>query len=143
MRWVHESIRRLVSRMVEDLISQTSRNIRGIASVEEVRSAGKSLATFSKEMQQAHRVLRAFLMERMYRHYKVNRMTSKARRVVQDLFTMLHAEPECLPTHWQSIAGKAGSQQAARAVADFIAGMTDRFALEEHRRLFDLSMVNE
>jgi dGTPase len=73
----------------------------------------------------------------MYRHYKVNRMTSKARRVVKELFALYLAEPECLPPEWSARAEAAGEARTARVVADFIAGMTDRFALEEHARLFD------
>ncbi len=74
----------------------------------------------------------------MYRHYKLNRMTSKGRRVIKDLFGLLVAEPECLPTEWRLLAGKPDDQQTAQVVADYIGGMTDRFALDEHRRLFDL-----
>jgi dGTPase len=83
--------------------------------------------------------LKSFLFERMYRHFKVNRMTSKARRVVVDLFTLLLAEPECLPTEWRARAEAAdGDTPRARLVCDYVAGMTDRYALHEHRRLFDL-----
>jgi dGTPase len=74
----------------------------------------------------------------MYRHYRVNRMTSKARRVVQDLFRLLTAEPQILPPEWQRLAGAPDGPETARVVADYIAGMTDRFAMDEHRRLFDL-----
>ena len=74
----------------------------------------------------------------MYRHYKVNRMTSKARRVVREMFQMFLAEPECLPTDWRRGAGKPNSRASAELVADYIAGMTDRYALDEHRRLFDV-----
>ena len=81
--------------------------------------------------------MKRFLFERMYRHYRVNRMASKARRIVQELFRLLLAEPQCLPTEWQSQAAGAGTRETARVVADYIAGMTDRFALDEHHRLFD------
>jgi len=83
--------------------------------------------------------LKKFLFERMYRHFKVNRMTSKARRVVVDLFTLLLAEPECLPSEWRDRVEAADqATERARMVCDYIAGMTDRYALHEHRRLFDL-----
>jgi dGTPase len=82
--------------------------------------------------------LKAFLEVNMYRHYKLNRMTSKARRVVRDLFDLLLAEPECLPSGWRRRAAAAGTLQTAELVTDYIAGMTDRFALDEHRRLFDM-----
>jgi dGTPase len=73
----------------------------------------------------------------MYRHYKLNRMTSKARRTVTDLFNLLIAEPDCLPTDVRMKTDGAYSETTARLVADYIAGMTDRFALDEHRQLFD------
>jgi dGTPase len=81
--------------------------------------------------------LKEFLFAHMYRHTKVNRMTSKARRVVKDLFGLLLAEPELLPEDWRSGGLEAGGTRTARRVADYIAGMTDRFALDEHSRLFD------
>ena len=86
--------------------------------------------------------LRDFLFARMYRHYKVNRMTSKARRVVTDLFQIFLDEPSCLPAEWQRRADGPRTQRTARLVADYIAGMTDGFALKEHRRLFDLHDSN-
>jgi dGTPase len=73
----------------------------------------------------------------MYRHFKVNRMTSKARRVVGELFNFFLAEPGCLPSVWYAQTDGAGTQRTAEVIADFIAGMTDRFALEEHARIFD------
>ena len=94
-------------------------------------------AVFSAEMSANDKALKAFLFERMYRHYKVNRMASKARRIVQEIFALLLAEPECLPTEWRALVGRPGSKETARLVADYIAGMTDRFALDEHARLFD------
>ena len=84
------------------------------------------------------RTVKAFLYKRMYEHWKLNRSHSKARRVVADLFGLLFAEPNCLPPPWRERAEQAGTQARARLVADYIAGMTDRFALDEHRRLFDL-----
>jgi len=82
--------------------------------------------------------LKDFLFERMYRHYRVNRMTSKARRVVRELFDLLFREPDCLPEDWRDRARNADDRRRARLVADYIAGMTDRFALLEHRRLLDV-----
>ena len=96
------------------------------------------VADFSEAMREHDRALKAFLHENMYGHYKLNRMTSKARRVVRDLFRLLVDEPECLPTDWRRLAGKPGSRETAHLVADYIAGMTDRYALDEHRRLFDV-----
>ena len=140
-RFIHEGIRRLINRMVSDLANQTQANIRAskVQTVEDVRALGKPIAAFSEEMMTHNKALKAFLMQNMYRHYKVNRMTSKARRVVKELFALFMAEPECLPTEWRAQVDKAGSQKCAVLVADFIASMTDRFAMDEHRRLYDLS----
>jgi dGTPase len=96
------------------------------------------MVAFSAEMQQNDRALKDFLFENMYRHYKLNRMTSKARRLVKDLFQLLVDEPECLPTEWRRRAGAPNSVETARVVADYVAGMTDRYASDEYRRLFDV-----
>lgn len=138
-RLIHESIRRLIHQMVVDILTKTSQNIKdsGVSSPDEIRRLGRPVAAFSHAQNEANIALKKFLMQRMYRHYKVNRMTSKARRVVQELFEFLHAEPCCLPPDWQVKAAQPGDRETARVVADFIAGMTDRFAFKEHRRLFD------
>jgi dGTPase len=137
-RLIHESIRRLIDRMVRDLVAETGRRLAesGVGSVDEVRRLGYPVAAFSDQMRNHDRALKRFLFERMYRHYRVNRMSSKARRVVRELFQLFLAEPECLPDEWRIPAG-AGTAAVARTVADYLAGMTDRFALDEHRRLFD------
>jgi dGTPase len=88
-------------------------------------------------MRKHDRALKDFLFQRMYRHYKVNRMAAKARRVVQELFRLLLAAPDLLPTEWREATDGPETAVTARVVADYIAGMTDRFALDEHRRLFD------
>jgi dGTPase len=87
-------------------------------------------------MRDHDRALKRFLFDRMYRHYRVNRMSSKARRVVHELFQLFITEPECLPSEWRALTGGSAAE-TARIVADYLAGMTDRFALDEHRRLFD------
>ncbi|MES2984997.1 MAG: deoxyguanosinetriphosphate triphosphohydrolase [Pseudomonadota bacterium] len=139
-RQSHEIIRRLINRMVGDVLATTQAGIaaHGITSAEQVRLLGVQLVTFSPEMEQAHRAIKKFLFTHMYRHYKVNRMTSKARRVVGELFRFFHAEPNCLPTDWYAQTDGAGTQRTAEVIADFIAGMTDRFALEEYARIFDV-----
>jgi len=137
-RLVHESIRRVIDRMVRDLVAETGRRLAdsGASDVDAVRSLDQPVASFSDEMRNHDRALKRFLFERMYRHYRVNRMSSKARRVVRELFQLFLAEPECLPAEWCAQTG--GSEaDTARIVADYLAGMTDRFALDEHRRLFD------
>src|SRR6202049_69393 len=137
-RLIHESIRRLIDRMVRDLVTETGRRLAlsVVKTVEEVRSLGEPVAAFSEEMRNHDRALKRFLYERMYRHYRVNRMSSKARRVLRELFQLFLAAPECLPGEWRALTG-GGTAETARVVADYLAGMTDRFALDEHRRLFD------
>ncbi|NJO67615.1 MAG: deoxyguanosinetriphosphate triphosphohydrolase [Rhodospirillales bacterium] len=139
-RLIHEAVRRIIGHMVGDLLTETRRRISEIAprSVSDIREAGMSVAAFSDAMQAIDRSLKAFLAEHMYGHYKLNRMTSKARRLVRDLFQLFVREPECLPSDWRIRAGEPLSLRTARAVTDYIAGMTDRFAADEHRRLFDV-----
>jgi dGTPase len=103
-----------------------------------VRALGRPVIGFSQEMQAHDKALKAFLYERMYRHYKVNRMTHKVKGVVRALFGHYLAEPACLPEEWRREADAPGSAETARLVADYIAGMTDRFAMDEHRKLFDV-----
>jgi dGTPase len=138
-RLIHESVRRLIDCMVGDLIGETRRRLAdsGAGSADEVRALKAPVAAFSDEMRRNDRALKDFLLERMYRHYRVNRMSSKARRVVHDLFALYLAEPECLPREWRGLAAGPDDRQTARVAADYLAGMTDRFALDEHHRLFD------
>ena len=138
-RLTHESIRRLIDRMVGDLIDETSKRLAdsGVHSVDEVRQLRAPVVGFSDEMRRNDQALKGFLFERMYRHYRVNRMSAKARRVVHDLFTHYLAQPLCLPREWRDLADGTDEAQTARVAADYLAGMTDRFALDEHRRLFD------
>lgn len=142
-RRVHEVIRRMVNTMVNDLIVQTQENIRQfkVDSVDDVRHLARPLIHFSRDMEASNAILKEFLMRRMYRHFRVNRMASKARRMVKDLFCFFHCEPECLPTDWRLKADKAGTTTTARLVCDFVAGMTDRFAIQEYQRVFDIQAV--
>ena len=139
-RRVHEAVRRLIGAMVADLLEETRRRIDEAKprSAGQVRRLGAPLAAFSEEMRANDTALKAFLFENMYRHYKLNRMTSKGRRVVRDLFRLLVKEPECLPTEWRRQADGPDGERTAIIVADYIAGMTDRYALDEHRRLYDV-----
>jgi dGTPase len=138
-RLIHETIRRVIDRMVGDLVAETRRRLAAAkpSSAAAIRALGTPVASFSETMSAHDKALKSFLFERMYRHYKVNRMASKARRIVQDIFGLLLAEPQCLPTEWNGQVGAPHSAATARIVADYIAGMTDRFALDEHARLFD------
>lgn len=135
-----ETVRRLIGVWVDDLVWESSNRIAEAnpKSVEDVRAAGKPLVGFSDQMNEHQAVLRRFLMQRMYRHWKVNRSRSHAKRLLRDLFELLLAEPELLPPGWQVGADGPKGQRTARRVCDYIAGMTDDYAIEEHRRLFNL-----
>jgi len=132
-RMVHETVRRMINAQVQDLCSQSSARIADAAprGIEDVRAAGP-LIGFSPEMQGEQRELKQFLRRHLYRHYRVNRMSSKATRILQALFEAFAAEPQLMPDEFQERA----EQDRPRAVADYIAGMTDRYAIREYRRLF-------
>ncbi len=140
-RLIHEVNRRLIDRMVADLVAESGRRLHETRpeSVQDVREAGRPLAGFSPAMAQAVQALRGFLHQRMYRHYKVNRMARTARQLVTELVELLLAAPDCLPERWQARAAAPGSAATADAVRDYVAGMTDRFAVDEHDRLFKLT----
>jgi len=139
-RLIHETVRRLIDAMVRDLIVETGRRAARLEpqSADDVRRAGEALVGFSAAMKEADNELKAFLFKNMYRHFKVNRMASKAKRVVSELFALYLAEPECLPTEWRRHCDGPNSEKTARTACDFVAGMTDRYAFEEHDRLFNI-----
>jgi dGTPase len=132
----HETIRRIIDRCSRDLIATTFRELRGAGadSVDGVRHAGRRLVSYSPELAEQVRELKEFLLNNMYRHYRVVRMGDKAGRILRDLFRSYTSEPLQLPPRFQARIEKDGLQ---RVVCDYIAGMTDRFALDEHRKLFD------
>jgi dGTPase len=138
-RLIHEAIRRMIDQMVSDLIAETSRRLVAAMpkQVDDIRGLAAPVAAFSDTMRSHDKALKAFLFDHMYRHFRVNRMASKARRVVSELFALLLGEPDCLPCEWRHEAASQPAEMRARIVADYIAGMTDRYALDEHRRLFD------
>ncbi len=138
-RQTHEIIRRMISRMVADVLMTTKARITQfrVGDPNHIRQLGQPLVQFSPEMEIVNKSIKSFLFKHMYRHFKVNRMTSKARRVVSELFDFFHAEPSCLPSVWYAQTDGPKTQRTAEVISDFIAGMTDRFALEEHARIFD------
>jgi dGTPase len=103
-----------------------------------VRGLDQPFVRFSQQTQENNRMLQSFLNERMYRHEKVVEIMDRARRVVRALFDAYMNDPKLLPQNWQEEAHPADTPRYARQVCDFIAGMTDRYALEQHKRLFDL-----
>ncbi len=142
-RLIHEVIRRMINHIVVDLIrtSQARLDSARPASIDEVRSQPKPLIALSDSAREEHAELMQFLRERLYRHYKVLRMTSKARRVLKELFEAFLTDIQLMPPEHREAAARGeavqGTAGRARAVADYIAGMTDRYAILEHRRLFD------
>ncbi len=143
-RVIYEAVRRMIGDMVTDLLAETGQRLQdlGPKSADDIRAHNRPVAGFSETMRANDAGLKKFLFENMYRHYKLNRMTSKAKRVVRELFKLLVDEPECLAAEWRALSGAANSQQTARTVADYIAGMTDRFALDEYQNLFDVQARN-
>lgn len=138
-RTTHELVRRLITRMVEDVIEGASAEFRSgfFRSADDVRQAGRALVGFSAAMTEADRSIKAFLYPNMYRHKRVMRVRIAAAAVVSDLFERLFADLSLLPEEWRSGLDADDVHRRARRVADYIAGMTDTFALEEHRRMFD------
>ena len=124
--------------MVTDVVAETRANLEAIQpeDADAVRRAGQPIVNFSAEMQTQLSGLRNFLHENMYRHYKVNRARSQAKRIVRALFDLFFAEPETLPPEWRARYEGADDAKRARVVCDYIAGMTDRYAIAEHDRLF-------
>jgi dGTPase len=144
-RLVNEVLRRMINHLVSDLIDTSAARLRAadVSSAAEVRSLAAPLIGFSEETQELNQSLKGFLRDRLYQHYKVRRMTGKARRVVTALFAAFLEDPRLMPEEHAANAARLGAAHGesgrARAVADYIAGMTDRYAIREHRRLFDAS----
>jgi len=132
-RAINETVRRMINTLIVDLIETTSRNIAEAnpRSIDAVRAAGP-LVAFSKPMQEEAAALKRFLFRHLYRHYIVMRMSAKAHRIVTDLFEAFASDPRLLPEQYQ--ATHRGEQP--RLIAHYIAGMTDRYAIREHRRMF-------
>ena len=136
-RAIYETLRRLITALADDLIVTSGALLADAAPrhIDDVRAA-PPLIRFSDPMRKDATELKRFLRENLYRHYKVNRMRVKASRIVRELYESFMAEPVLLPPDYQDKSGDVGKQ--ARKIADYIAGMTDRYAIREHRRLFSL-----
>jgi dGTPase len=138
-----EAVRRMIGAMVGDVMTETRRRAQkeGVCSADEVRGLSRALVAFSPDMAEDLGRLREFLHARMYRHFRVNRTRSQARRVLKEMFALFLAEPDVLPPLWAGrVHAAADAQARAQVVCDYIAGMTDRFAIEEHRKLFHLDL---
>jgi dGTPase len=135
----HQAIRALIDRLVTDLIDTVRRGLasHAVETLDDVRALGEPLALLSPDLAPAVQSLKTFLMEKLYTHSRVIRMTRKAQRVVERLFNAYMEEPRQLPAH--VLSRHAAGESVPRIVADYIAGMTDRFAVEEHDKLFNPS----
>ncbi len=136
-RLVHEAVRRLINAMVTDLLAESRGRIAHARpqTPDDIRRRDEPVVAFSDAMAENDRALKRFLFARMYRHDRVNAMTEVGRRVVRELFDLFLDHPAKLPEEWQAGLVGAGRAATARAVCDYIAGMTDRYALNQHRRL--------
>lgn len=136
---INETVRRMIHLMVIDLLEQTRANIAaaGVLTLADVRTAPR-LVAYSDDLLPRLRELKLFLREKLYRHYQVLRMTNKARRIISELFVAFMDDPHILPPQYQSRA----RDDKPRAIADYIAGMTDRYAMKEHRRLFAVGEIH-
>lgn len=131
-----ESIKNIINILVTDLIKQTDANLRnmGIISLEQVRKFSKKLVLFSEEITKQNTQLKKFLYNRLYQDYRVYRMGKKAERILEDLFTVYKKSPKMMPPH---VYARQSREPMERVIADYIAGMTDKYALDEHAKLFD------
>ncbi|MGE0417488.1 MAG: deoxyguanosinetriphosphate triphosphohydrolase [Acetobacteraceae bacterium] len=138
----HETIRRVINALITDLVAETRARLAALDpdGPDAIRRSRQRVVAFSPAMGHANQAIKDFLFTRMYRHWRVNRMTAKARRLTEEVFRLLHADPTLLPDDWRARAGEANTARAATIVGDYVAGMTDRYAMDEHRRLTDISV---
>jgi dGTPase len=122
--------------MVTDMVQATDQRLResGARSALDLQKLSYNVIGYSEDMQRRNREIKDFLYQKLYRHYRVVRMQVKAENIIKNLFEAYQREPAMLPTQFQKIVGIRGLE---RTICDYIAGMTDRFAIEEHQRLFD------
>jgi dGTPase len=139
-RLTHETVRRVIASMVHDVLEETAKQIAksGARSADDVRALERPIAVFSPQMAEKNRVLQHFLGKRMYQHDKVKRIMHRAQKVVHDLFESYLIDDSALPDNWRERIQAGTDAEKARQICDFIAGMTDRYAIDEHKRLFDL-----
>ncbi len=136
-RFTHELVRDMIGYMVSDVLAEARKRLAEYnpKSADDIRGLDRPIIAFSDKFRTEEKPLREFLFKNMYRHYKVNRMMGQAARVVEELFARFIESPELLPTRFQDKCNGAKTAITARVICDYIAGMTDRYAVEEHRRL--------
>jgi dGTPase len=134
----YQAVRRVIDRLVSDLCASLVARVRElrVETLTDVRRVKPRLVEYSPEMTARNQELKAFLYDRLYTHYRVTRMTQKADRIMSALFEVYMQEPKQLPPHVTERTREEG-ESMPRAIADYIAGMTDRFALQEYKKLFD------
>lgn len=139
---IYEAIRHITNKMVMDIINNTIFNIEKyhIKDAEDVRNLGFSLVHFSAEMSIACQMLKKFLYQNMYHHYKVNKVRNKTKRIIKELFEVYLGDPKSLPTKWQANITGPGTFATAQIVSDFVAGMTDRYAFKEYDEFFGTTL---
>lgn len=140
-RAIHEVIRDLIGYMIKDVLEESGRRLAAAnpSSADDIRQLNDQVITFSEDFRKLEKPLRDFLYKNMYRHYKVNRTMGQASRVVKELFSLFIEDPEILPTEIQIQCAGPHNKTTARVVCDYIAGMTDSFAIAEHKKLFSVS----
>jgi len=144
---INETVRHMINFLIVDVIEETHRRIKAadVRSFDDVRATNKPLVGFSQKAKKMNGELKKFLYKNMYRHYRVARMANKAERVIREIFDVYMHSPAMLPGHQQNemqtakASGSLSKQCLARIIADYIAGMTDRYALEEYERLFNIT----
>jgi dGTPase len=142
-RIVHETVRRVITAMVLDVLGQTRQQIKRHApqSPDMVRGLPEAIVCFGAQMKEKNRILQSFLSHRMYKHERITEIMERAQRVIRNLFEAYMNDPKLMPKDWREAIVDADGYLVARQVCDFIAGMTDRYALDQHRRLFNLDPV--
>ena len=142
-RKIYESIRRIINELVTDLISESTASLKRMnpCSIQDVRAETKPIIQFSESLYSQNLELKSFLNENLYQHYKVHRMSQKAKKIIYDLYISFFNDIKLMPSEYQNSATDAqnikGDKGKARTVADYIAGMTDRYAIAEHERIFN------
>ena len=138
-RLISELVRKIVNTLVADILTETMSRLQKIRPIDsaDIMNAEQPIVSFSEELTPKIQQLRNFLFTKMYRHYKVNRMANKAKRVISELFNLFMEDPTVLPDEWRYSGKKNFKNNQARLISDYIAGMTDRYALLEYDRLFD------
>ena len=146
-RKIYECIRSIINELVTDLVSQSTNAIRNKnpQTIDDVRAATKPMIQFSEAMYLKNRELKSFLNRNLYQHYKVHRMSQKAKKIILDLYASFYNDTNLMPDEYQEYAKtaqeKKGEKGRARTVADYIAGMTDRYAITEHERIFNAKII--